>query len=550
MESLEDILLVSLAALRRHINFQKSSIYRLHPEILPSIARHFESKSDLIRATHISCYWRSTLLSHPGLWARLDFRDTGRAIAFLERSKSASLHIDLTGDGEIPPSFEFLCPHATRIVTLGLLDRPDQRELLSQRMPSLRGLEITNDIYEDEDDLPHTPVDEETSWSFPSVTSLAVRNTYPIPFHVPHLTRFKFRFTNLVNKASILEDLLDFLRSCPLLEDLEISCPEDFLSTDDHAVSLPNLCTYTQIMPSARGLYPLGLLNPFSLPLSCAVTLKSWTAITTKNGVANILPRFQNPTCLAGARRISLSVTPTAFKGFGFQPSFLGKLEFVSNQGGIVCLEREIHVGVNYQRTPLRDLVGNDLKLGLLNHLKDLDTHSVEILCIEMVDLWDDEAPTVDAVKEAMGLLGNIKSLVVSRSAVQPCLLALEWDTGADKDGHGFPQIQTLVVHSRSFLDPSGIDILRTLLPVARRRKVAGHPFKYVSVFLPDAPNLGDSEGEVEELRGCIENFRLVTGDNALDWDIEEYFLDGLGHLRNRRDVQWEFDDIKYYGWR
>jgi len=99
------------------------------------------------------------------------------------------------------------------------------KELSSQPTPSPRRPETTNDIYEDDDDddLPRTPVDKETSRYFPPVTSLAVRNTYPIPFHVPHLTRFKFRFTNPVDNASILESLLNFLRDCPLLEDLEIS---------------------------------------------------------------------------------------------------------------------------------------------------------------------------------------------------------------------------------------------------------------------------------------------------------------------------------------
>jgi len=289
---------VSLAMLRRHINHQKPSIYRLHPEILPSITHHLESGLDLVHATHVSYYWRSTLLSHPGLWAHLDFKDTERALTFLERLKSVSLHINLTNDN--PPLVEPLRPHATRIATLGLFDRPDQRVLLSQPMPTLRQLEITNYIYHDDDDLPRTLVDEETSWSFPSVTSLAVHNTYPIPFHVPHLTCFKFRFIDPMDDTFILESLLNFLRSCPLLEHLEIAYPKDFLSTNDHAVSLPNLHIYIQIMLSNRGVYSLGVFNVLSLPPSCTVTLKSCTDTSVENRANKILPHLQNPTYFTG----------------------------------------------------------------------------------------------------------------------------------------------------------------------------------------------------------------------------------------------------------
>ena len=29
-------------------------------------------------------------------------------------------------------------------------------------------------------------------------------------------------------------------------------------------------------------------------------------------------------------------------------------------------------------------------------------------------------------------------------------------------------------------------------------------------------------------------------GDDLLDWDVDKYFLDGLGRLQNNRDVQWD----------
>ena len=83
----------------------------------------------------------------------------------------------------------------------------------------------------------------------------------------------------------------------------------------------------------------------------------------------------------------------------------------------------------------------------------------------------------------------------------------------------------------------SNNDILRTLLIIAQRRKAAGSPFRTVSLFLLEDPGL---KQVLEELEECIERFEVTVGDNVLEWDVDKYFLDGLEHLRERRDVRWD----------
>ena len=561
IESLKHDFLVPLATLRRHINCQASPIYRLHLELFPAVASHLESKLDLIRATHVSYRWRNALHAHPSLWAHLDFKNTGRALEFLKRSKSAPLHVQLLGGGRKPPSIEPLLPHATRIVTLGLVDRPDHMALLSHLMPSLRRLEITYDRYkkssdddEDNDDynnggggdanpgLPHRPVEGAASWSLPSVISLVVYNIHPIPFHVPHPTCFKFRYVYPTNDTAVLGNLLDFLHECPLLEDLEISHLDGPLRANLRAVSLPNLLSYTQNAHSSRRVYSLGVFDALSLPLPCRVMLKSWTDSDAKSNVADIIPPFKNPSYLAGIRRVKLSMVPVRFR-----PSILGTLELINDQGTRVCLEREILTSA-YPRKSDRDLLDDDPTLGLLDRLKDLDTRSVEILCIEVDSSWVGGVQTIDAVKEALGRLENIKTLVISRSAVKVCLLALERSTGTDKNDQGFPQLRTLVVHSRYPDKPYGLDTLRALLLVAQKRKAAGCPFESITAFLRDTPSLGGYlrkqeelemlKGYVEKLKGCVEKFILVKGDDTLDWCLDECFLDGIGHRLDHREVK------------
>ena len=74
-----------------------------------------------------------------------------------------------------------------------------------------KGDEEDDDSDGDDDD---NGDDETVLWSFPSVTSLTAHNTYPIPFHLPHLTYFKFRYTYSMlsrHEVSARQDAMTYL---------------------------------------------------------------------------------------------------------------------------------------------------------------------------------------------------------------------------------------------------------------------------------------------------------------------------------------------------
>ena len=168
----------------------------------------------------------------------------------------------------------------------------------------------------------------------------------------------------------------------------------------------------------------------------------------------------------------------------------------------------------------------------------NLDGQSVEVLCID--GRVRPDTVTEGFFAEASGF-GNVRTLILSGSAVGPCLLYL--DPESDPIGHclWFPSICTLIIHTDQH--SSYFWVLRPLLDAARKRKVVGFPFKYVSLFLR-----GDLEWEYQEiaeedlhkLRKCVERLEVVEEDDALDWDVDKYFLDGLDHLQKNRDVQWD----------
>jgi hypothetical protein len=48
-------------------------VNKLPPEVLSRVLEHRDRELDLVAATHVCQYWRSTLTSSPSLWTRLEF---------------------------------------------------------------------------------------------------------------------------------------------------------------------------------------------------------------------------------------------------------------------------------------------------------------------------------------------------------------------------------------------------------------------------------------------------------------------------------------------
>ena len=190
---------------------------------------------------------------------------------------------------------------------------------------------------------------------------------------------------------------------------------------------------------------------------------------------------------------------------------------------------------LRYSKRAAEDGIHNNLNLAHLRCLQGLDVRSVEILCLQGCRLWDGEGQAVDTVKYALDCLRGISTLVLSSTAVKPCLLALDMDPSASYLQRSSP-VHTLVIHS-DFTNTGWDSILQTLLTVAQRRKAAGFPFITVSLFLLEDPEL---KQVLEELKECIERFEVTVGDNVLEWDLDKYFLDGLEHLQERRSIGWD----------
>ena len=525
---------VTLAMLRRHINPLESPLYRLPPDLFPGIALHCASETDLVNVTHVSYHLRNALLSYPSLWSYLDFRNETRARAFFERTGRTLLYVDMPMDTtQMAGSSTELHQQSERIATLKLRSWSLQSAFLSVPLPSLRRLEISYQYYDysDWDEDENREIDwasvwdpkEAASWSFPSLASLTLHNLIPTPFYAPHLTCFKFWDQA---SATNTDGLLNFLDNYPLLEHIDISYGGRFRSKQDLAVSLPNLRTYTET--TFDGEYSLTVLNKLSHPPSCSVTLKFWNGGMVAKA-DDILPDFKNRDYLVEIKRVKFRAMDDAGGN-----EVVGALEFVNAKGTRLCSER-----MNLEKKGCRPHSKNyPLNRMHLNFLKKIDGRSVEILCIDGCSQRDVAA--VEFLKEGLGFV-NVRMLILSRSAVGPCLSALNEDLGADGHSQWISSIHTLVIHPDS--DPPLYlrnQLSRQLISIAQKRKVAGFPFGFVSLFLQDGPGWGWDEDSELKLRECVEKLEVVRGDDVLDWDVDKYFLDGLDHLQKIRDVQWD----------
>lgn len=497
-------MLVALAMLRKRINSHDSPIYRLHPELLSHIASHLAT-DDLVKATHVSYHWRTVLLAYPSLWSTLDFDYPEQASTFLARSKSATIHIFLPGNpSKTPLPLELLKQPAERIETLQVADYKSQKELLLRTVPSLKTLQLY--AYHG-DALP----DEKTSLHFPVLKSLFVNGFNLPPFSAPRLTRLEYRTRG--NRA--IEKFLDFLSNLPLLEELEIAHAEDFYIERHGLVRLPHLRVFTHYTDEK---FCPQLYHMLSCPPSCSAT---FTCGHYARGMRDALRPFQESTFPADARRVKLKT-----RSMDRQDYVEGTVEIIDathrrfRSTQIVALE-----GVTWDGA-LIDAI-NPL---YPSFIRGLDARFIEVLCVEELALWFYEKRA--RVEEALDHLENIKTLILSDSAVDPYLHALLPVRARSTDEWRCLKLETLVIYVR-YDDHTGEKLLPVLCWVARGRKAAGFPLRSVSVFLVETWYLGlRADPDLEELRRYIGTFKLVTGDDALDWNVDEYFLDGLDQFR------------------
>jgi hypothetical protein len=179
-------------------------------------------------------------------------------------------------------------------------------------------------------------------------------------------------------------------------------------------------------------------------------------------------------------------------------------------------------------------VIDDEINPGNLCALKPVNTGSPMVFCLDKYELRSGDGFSAKYVAQALESLGNVTTLILFNSAVEPCLAALEQDNR--EKVQWCSTVHSLVIYSPSQLDLTGADILQSLLRVSRKRQTAGAPFRSVTLAIPSEMISVVSSGDLAALNECIERFELLVGDDALDWNVDKYFIPNYDPQQKRRD--------------
>jgi hypothetical protein len=278
-----------------HLTNSLQPINLLPPEMVLRIATYLidevEYYRPLLAVTHVSRYWRETILGCSSLWTSIDSRHPRLAIICMERSNKARLTVKLRPDVTLD-FISNLRLHLERVRALDIKMPPSEfQKLLLQLDPSSMRLESMtldlNSVYP----LPCV--------SFPPLLSLDMSGLKTLNVQNVSLMQPFFRPTNL-SKLSIissdgrLSSLLDLIAANPHLEEIliisRVSGPSYPLGD---IVSLPHLRVLNIALPWHAVKM---LLRRVSLPPSAnLVVTTAMHAQERKEFLPTLLPEILDP---------------------------------------------------------------------------------------------------------------------------------------------------------------------------------------------------------------------------------------------------------------
>ena len=217
-------------------------INKLPPETLTLVAEFFEYRRQLLNATAVCQYWRATLLSFPRLWNTIRCSRQIQFEAYLERSKSVLLDVELYN--LFPRLFESLLPHTSRLaaLTVQVSNSSDFGRIalhLQSPIPTLHKFTI---ISSGSDTLePPSGIDYSTHVKELELEDIS---SFRAPRAFPHVTKLTWHVGPEHGAPVQLPGLLETLEQFPVLEEVDLIFRESRDTTTGtflRAVTLPHV---------------------------------------------------------------------------------------------------------------------------------------------------------------------------------------------------------------------------------------------------------------------------------------------------------------------
>lgn len=450
----------------------------------------------------------------------------------LERSKSAPLRVSTKFGCPPKEVVDSLCCNSSRIVSLRSDNRAVLKKLLARPLTSLEVLSIEVDGPDGLDD--GRDLAEEPAKLVPSLRVLVVEgNIGGLGFCVPHLTHFKFHgWYSQQTGGEMLRAILAVFRRCPMLEVVDVGWGEELYNPrgltfkDEDVVGLPHLRRLVQ--EQYVQIDQPWLPDLLHLPRSCSIYLKM-SIFSSLESIGQLsFPLHGKSPHLSDIRRLKFGTvydrSEDVVKTF---------MEIVNGRGTLLSFRGDVLLGGRGTEHDTWAIICEEINAANLRALRLIDTGSPMVLRLDGCELRRSEGGSVTNQVQDLANLGNITTLLLSDSAVEPCLAALEMD---DQEGFQWRSaVRSLVIYPSPRLCLAWPDTLQSLLRVSNKRKRTGTPFRSVTLVIRSTV-LEVTPGELAALNESIERFEFLAGDDALDWDFDKYFIPDYDPLQRRRD--------------
>ena len=368
-----------------------SPINCLPPEILSVIPTYWpaDSQRDLIKATHVCSYWRTTLIASPGLWNIIKSGNEARTRAFIHRSHSYPLTLEVKHPGQenvLSDTVLFRLKSLTLNLPMTNLARPLGR--LISPTPMLEELSVTSS-----DSGDYFP--DLKRGDFFMLSSLHLDGVSANFMHLP-IPQLKVLHLENSQNTPRLPDLLQFLEHTPWLEQLVLAntSPGGSRQPPERVVRLGSLRALTLHGTAAKA----KLLQHLSIPSSADLNLMG----RFNQRLDGFMEEFLPP-CLENlpitSNFTSLSITSTSRSSCD--------MEFAGNEGKLhITVKNESYgsmLGHGQSRSSTANLC--------LQRLAPMALDTVTRLTLRR-DLWGPQVfPESSALREFLHQLPSLQSI-------------------------------------------------------------------------------------------------------------------------------------------
>lgn len=277
-------------------------INRLPPEVLALIPSFLTSHKDLVLTTHVCHHWRNTIIASPSLWSSLDNETmhVDLLAAYMDRCGDTPLDVSFSSElVKYIPFLEKVVLHSSHIRTICFPCAPWSyivkiSDAFDTPLPLLRDVDLKICRGASLPEFQRPFLAGATNMLSLHLFDHNAQSGTLLHFIIPTLTHLTLSFND--PRIPGVGEILELLRTSPLIEDLQISADVLLDAPDENTVipdrfdpvDLPNLRNIHFSWATPRSQHTL--LTHIQYPLDCSVLMQVQSGCDFTQPPQNVFP--------------------------------------------------------------------------------------------------------------------------------------------------------------------------------------------------------------------------------------------------------------------